>query len=61
MLFNKCLKELLKAMAFIFTQFFSIIFVSSSNPTLLLYMQGTLYSHRNNCANEEDAFYGYKL
>lgn len=31
MLFNKCLKELLKAMAFIFTQFFSICFFIKPN------------------------------
>lgn len=50
-------------MAFIFIQLFSIIFmfVSPSNPTLLLYMQGTAYSHRNNTANEEDAFHEYRL
>lgn len=53
MLFNKYLNELLKAMEFIFIQFFSIIFVSSSNPNLLLYV---LYSHRKNSAIEEDTF-----
>lgn len=40
-------------MAFIFIQFFSITFVSSSNPNLLLYV---LYSHRKNSAIEEDTF-----
>lgn len=50
-------------MAFIFIQIFSIIFmfVPSSNPTLLLYVWGTQYSHRNNSANEDDVFYGYNL
>lgn len=50
-------------MTFIVIQVFSVIFafVSSSNPTLLLYMRDTVLSHRSNSANEGDAFCGCKL